>query len=44
MPSVKLEFYENGKIKSYKISSLFFMKFKDKISYNNKDGFNEKEI
>ena len=43
MGYVKIEFYENGKIKSYRVSSIW-MKFKDRISYDNEKGFSEKEV
>jgi len=42
MAKLKLEFYNNGRIKSYTVSSIW-MSFKDRISYNQKDGFTEDE-
>jgi hypothetical protein len=40
---IKLEFYDNGKIKSYRVRG-FFLKFKDRISYDNEHGFMEREL
>jgi hypothetical protein len=43
MAQVLLEFYPNGKIKTYRIRG-FGLLFNDRISYDDIEGFKEKEF